>query len=82
MITAGIDVGSTYTKAVLLDDSGRELARRLNPTGFKLAEVSRKTFEECCKDAGLDADAAVTDPHTSAERIARSRSFTTTSSVS
>jgi predicted CoA-substrate-specific enzyme activase len=52
-ITAGIDVGSTYTKVVLLDASGDILGRTLNPTGFKLGEISRTTFDNCMKDAGL-----------------------------
>jgi (R)-2-hydroxyacyl-CoA dehydratese activating ATPase len=42
--TAGIDVGSTYTKAVLLDSSGRLAARAMARTGFRLAEVSRAVF--------------------------------------
>jgi predicted CoA-substrate-specific enzyme activase len=55
-ITAGIDVGSTYTKAVLLNDKREILARDLKPTGFKLAQVSRETFEACLGEAGLAED--------------------------
>jgi len=40
-ITAGIDVGSTYTKAVLMDEAFRIVGRSLQPTGFKLAEVAQ-----------------------------------------
>ncbi len=52
-ITAGIDVGSTYTKGVLVDENGTILAKKINPTGFKLTEIARKTFESCMQDAGL-----------------------------
>lgn len=54
-VTAGIDVGSTYCKAVLQDGEGKILARALRPTGFLLAEVARQTFDECLSDAGLTA---------------------------
>jgi len=52
-ITAGIDIGSTYTKAVLLDENDQMLAHVMRPTGFKLAEVSRQTFDEALASAGL-----------------------------
>jgi predicted CoA-substrate-specific enzyme activase len=54
-ITAGIDVGSTYTKAVVIDDKHEILGRALRPTGFKLAEVSRQAYEACLGEAGLKA---------------------------
>jgi len=52
-ITAGIDVGSTYTKAVLLGPCGEILSRKIHKTGFKLAEISRRTFEMCLEEAGV-----------------------------
>jgi predicted CoA-substrate-specific enzyme activase len=52
-ITAGIDVGSTYTKAVLLDGSGNIVARHVHQTGFKLAQVAEKCFNEVIEMAGL-----------------------------
>lgn len=52
-ITAGIDVGSTYTKGVLLDDAGNIVGRAMRPTGFKLTEVARTIFDECLVAAGL-----------------------------
>jgi predicted CoA-substrate-specific enzyme activase len=51
-LTAGIDVGSTYTKAVLTDEGGAILARALEPTGFRLAEAAASTLEGALKDAG------------------------------
>jgi predicted CoA-substrate-specific enzyme activase len=56
-VTAGIDVGSTYTKAVLLDSDRNILAQVLRPTGFKLTSVARQTFEECLTAAKLTPDA-------------------------
>jgi len=52
-ITAGIDVGSTYTKAVLFDDTGAILARAMRPTGFRLSEVSKEVYGACLEAAGL-----------------------------
>jgi (R)-2-hydroxyacyl-CoA dehydratese activating ATPase len=52
-IVAGIDVGSTYTKAVLLDEHGTVHARAMQRTGFKLPEVSQAVFERCLEQAGL-----------------------------
>ena len=52
-ITAGIDVGSTYTKGVIADENGNILAKGINPTGFKLPEVARTTFDNCLATAGL-----------------------------
>jgi len=53
ILTAGIDVGSTYTKAVILDDKDGILGQALSCTGFKLAEVSRQVYDSALKNAGL-----------------------------
>lgn len=53
-VTAGIDVGSRYTKAVLFDSEQRALARAVRPTGFRLAEIAQQTFDDCLASAGLD----------------------------
>ncbi|MFQ5744440.1 MAG: acyl-CoA dehydratase activase [Acidobacteriota bacterium] len=55
-VTAGIDVGSTYTKAILLDHDGQILGRCLRPTGFKLTEVAEQAYRESLADAGLDPE--------------------------
>jgi len=52
-VTAGIDVGSTYTKAVLTNEDGRILGRALNPTGFKLSKVAMDTYQTCLSEAGI-----------------------------
>lgn len=51
--TAGIDVGSTYTKAIILNEQGVVLARVLSNTGFKLAEVARQVYLSVLEKAGL-----------------------------
>jgi predicted CoA-substrate-specific enzyme activase len=51
--TVGIDVGSTYTKALVLSDDFRIVGKALASTGFKLAEVSRKLFDLSVAQAGL-----------------------------
>jgi predicted CoA-substrate-specific enzyme activase len=53
IFTAGIDVGSTYAKAVVLADGQRALGRALARTGFRLPEVARKVFAEACAEAGV-----------------------------
>jgi len=51
--TAGIDVGSTYTKAVIVDENSGILGAALGQTGYKLAEISRQVYQEALKSAGL-----------------------------
>ena len=52
----GIDVGSTYTKALLLG-ADREIAgRAMLPTGFRLTEIAEQAFAEALRSAGLRRD--------------------------
>jgi len=51
-ITAGIDVGSTYTKAMVVDEYGAVLGRAMEPTGFRLAEAAGRTLEGALARAG------------------------------
>ncbi|MBC8514813.1 2-hydroxyglutaryl-CoA dehydratase [bacterium] len=53
-ITAGIDVGSTYAKALILDDRMKILGQSMLPTGFLLGKVARDSFELALKEAGLE----------------------------
>ena len=50
--TAGIDVGSTYTKAVLLDDDGAIAARAMARTGFRLAEIAKTVLASALGQIG------------------------------
>ena len=51
--TLGIDVGSTYAKALILSADMRIVGRAMSHTGFKLAEVARNLFDRSLADAGL-----------------------------
>jgi len=52
-ITAGVDIGSTYTKAVIFSDDGEILGRGINPTGFKLDEAANRALEAAMRNAGV-----------------------------
>lgn len=53
--TAGIDIGSTYTKAVVLSSENVIVGRAMEPTGFKLAEVAERALEKAVAGSGLSA---------------------------
>jgi predicted CoA-substrate-specific enzyme activase len=53
IITAGLDVGSTYTKAVIQTADGEILGRAYGPTGFKLREVARTIYDEALEHADV-----------------------------
>ena len=55
--TAGIDVGSTYTKAALLDEYNELAATAMVPTGFRLEAAARSALDA----ALLAAEAAARD---------------------
>jgi predicted CoA-substrate-specific enzyme activase len=54
-IGAGVDVGSTQTKAVLMSDNGgiRILARALVDTGANVQKAAERAFDKCCQEAAL-----------------------------
>ncbi len=54
-IAAGVDVGSTQTKAVLLGDNGERsiLARALVDTGANVRKAAEIAFDKCCQTAGI-----------------------------
>ncbi len=49
VLTVGIDVGSTYTKAIMLDGDDNIVTKVMRQTGFKLSEVSRQCFDDLLK---------------------------------
>jgi predicted CoA-substrate-specific enzyme activase len=53
-LTAGIDVGSTYTKAVILDEGNHIAGRGLVKTGFKLAEAADRALRLALTQAGRE----------------------------
>ncbi|GMQ93602.1 MAG: acyl-CoA dehydratase activase [Acidimicrobiia bacterium] len=54
IITAGLDVGSTYTKAVIQREDGEILGKAFGPTGFRLREVARTMYDEALESADVD----------------------------
>ncbi len=54
-IAAGVDVGSTQTKAVLMQDNGERkiLARALTDTGANVRKAAENAFDKCCQAAGI-----------------------------
>lgn len=59
ILTAGIDVGSTYTKAAIVADGSELLATDMVKTGFRLGAASEEVFARALGTAGLErADVA------------------------
>jgi activator of 2-hydroxyglutaryl-CoA dehydratase len=44
-VTAGIDVGSTYTKAALVREDGVLIGTGMRPTGFKLEQAASEALD-------------------------------------
>jgi predicted CoA-substrate-specific enzyme activase len=59
--TAGIDIGSTYTKVVVATEDGTIAGRAMEPTGFKLTQAAERALSRALEMAGLErADVAYT----------------------
>jgi len=56
-VTAGIDIGSTYTKAVVVDERCEILGRALEPTGFLLADAAERAYRQALTAARLEPSA-------------------------
>jgi predicted CoA-substrate-specific enzyme activase len=54
---AGVDVGSTQTKAVIVDESRRIVARSLIATGANVSRAGENAFVKACESAGIPRDA-------------------------
>ena len=50
---AGVDVGSTQTKAVIVDEELRVVGRALIDTGANVVVAAERAFEAAKADAGL-----------------------------
>jgi predicted CoA-substrate-specific enzyme activase len=53
----GVDVGSTQTKAVIVDGARRIVARVLIPTGANVSRAGEQAFLRACEAAGIARDA-------------------------
>ena len=51
-LAAGIDIGSTYTKTAIVDETGRLLGRAIEPSGFRLTEAADRTLAAALEHAG------------------------------
>lgn len=51
---AGVDVGSTQTKAVVIDEQGRIVARALTDTGANVVRAAENAFQEALRTGGLE----------------------------
>jgi predicted CoA-substrate-specific enzyme activase len=54
---AGVDVGSTQTKAVIVDGARAIVARALMPTGANVSRAGERAFLEACRLADLPREA-------------------------
>ncbi len=54
MIAAGVDVGSTATKAILMDDNRRIVGRSLIKTGANVVKAAERVFAEAVRQAAIE----------------------------
>lgn len=54
MLVGGVDVGSTQTKAIVMDGSRRVLGRALIDTGGIVTAAAENAFAQACGSAGVD----------------------------
>ena len=57
ILVAGIDIGSTYTKAILLDESSTVRATAVTRSGFKPATAASTVFRMLAENAGVETGA-------------------------
>jgi predicted CoA-substrate-specific enzyme activase len=50
---AGVDVGSTQTKAIILSDARQIVGRALINTGAFVSQAAERAFQEAARDAGI-----------------------------
>ena len=50
---AGVDVGSTQTKAVIVDEERRIVARALGPTGANVVRAAEEMFQQALESGGI-----------------------------
>ena len=54
MYTLGLDIGSTYTKGIIIDDNDNIVARCMKASGARLQEVAAEVKKETARLAGLE----------------------------
>jgi (R)-2-hydroxyacyl-CoA dehydratese activating ATPase len=53
LFVAGLDIGSTYSKAIILNDKREVVGTAVRRTGFKLGQASEGVFDDLLANAGL-----------------------------
>ncbi|HEV2473536.1 MAG TPA: BadF/BadG/BcrA/BcrD ATPase family protein, partial [Chthonomonadales bacterium] len=53
ILAVGIDIGSTYTKAVLMDETRQVRATALRRSGYKPAVAAAGVYEDLLEEAGV-----------------------------
>lgn len=53
-LIAGVDLGSTYTKFIAIDDDGEVVARATRPTGFNFPRAVEQVTTNALSEAGYD----------------------------
>ena len=56
LYAGGVDVGSTQTKGIILDDQARIVGRGLIDTGANVVKAAEKVYAVTLADAGLRAE--------------------------
>ena len=52
-LTMGLDIGSTYTKAVILDSDHQIISRAMQQTGSRLQQMAQAVAEKAAEQAGM-----------------------------
>jgi len=55
--TSGVDVGSTQTKAVIIDENRKIVGRALNDTGADVMVAAQTAFDNALAESGVKSDA-------------------------
>ncbi|MBN1857222.1 MAG: 2-hydroxyglutaryl-CoA dehydratase [Dehalococcoidia bacterium] len=56
MYFAGVDIGSTMTKVVIVDEVGKVCSRVVGPTGAEHRRLANRVMEEALEEAGVPFD--------------------------
>ena len=56
MYFAGVDIGSTMTKVVVIDEAGGICSRVIGPTGAEHRRLANKVMEQALKESGVSFD--------------------------
>lgn len=55
MLTIGIDIGSVATKAVMMEDGKKIIAKHIRPTGWSPKESGKRVYQELLDQGGMQS---------------------------